>query len=148
MRNCDLVGDFDQAVELYRKETNKYLCNCIPGLNSSGDFVEWLLSERPKKSQKQIDVQLLKDIKNYLEFQAGIGEVYGTLGHLIGGVLSHSVLYNDPHDHALDENGKEKKCTLSDENYRQIMEVYRELKEMVKRGKDAKLVEKLSDLIT
>ncbi len=40
-------------------------------------------------------VVLLEEIKDYLEY-IGCGDMYGVLGHDVGGVLSHSVLHNDP----------------------------------------------------
>ena len=40
-------------------------------------------------------VVLLEEVKDYLEY-IGCGDIYGVLGHDAGGVLSQSVLHNDP----------------------------------------------------
>lgn len=40
-------------------------------------------------------VVLLEEVKDFLEY-IGCGDIYGALGHDAGGILSHSVLHNDP----------------------------------------------------
>ena len=56
-------------------------------------------------------VVLLEEVKDYLEY-IGCGETYGVFGHDAGGILSHSVLHNDPSCHELDSHGNVVTCQL------------------------------------
>ena len=60
-RNCDRfnrgnkVLNFKDAVTAFEKETGKVLYNCQPGYNSSGDFVQWLLSSATTQTNEKSD---------------------------------------------------------------------------------------------
>jgi len=58
-------------------------------------------------------IKLIDDLHSYLECSIGIGSIYGTLGHDVGGVLSHSILHNDPYCHELNADGSYKTCQLN-----------------------------------
>lgn len=45
---------------------------------------------------KEYAIVFLEELKDFLTLDIGVGEIFGTLGHDAGGVLSHEVLCNDP----------------------------------------------------
>ena len=71
-------------------------------------------------------VLLLEEVKDYLEY-IGCGDIYGVLGHDAGGVLSHSVLHNDPHCQSFDANGNPMTCQLKGSDKQNVTDVYNDL---------------------
>lgn len=96
----------------------------------------------------QDTLKFLEELKSFLEYEVGIGEIYGVLGHDSGGVLSHAVLCNDPHCYACKPDGTKIETTLNAEDYEKVSKVYDDLVNIIKKGRDKKFVEKLEKLIT
>ena len=71
-------------------------------------------------------VVLLEEVKDFLEY-IGCGDIYGVLGHDAGGILSHSVLHNDPCCHELDGHGNVVTCQLQPSDKRDVTDVYNDL---------------------
>lgn len=91
-------------------------------------------------------VVLLEEVKDYLEY-IGCGEIYGVLGHDAGGVLSHSVLHNDPHCKELDAQGNVVTCQLQRRDKQNITDVYNDLNEVIDRGQNKEFVNRLDAAI-
>ena len=91
-------------------------------------------------------VLLLEEVKDYLEY-LGCGDTYGVLGHDAGGVLSHSVLHNDPHCQSFDANGNQMTCQLKGSDKANVTAVYNDLNEVIDRGQNQEFVDRLSDAI-
>ena len=87
-------------------------------------------------------VVLLEEVKDYLEY-IGCGETYGVLGHDVGGVLSHSVLHNDPHCQSFDANGNLMTCQLKGSDKQNITNVYNDLNEVIDRGQNQEFINRL-----
>lgn len=87
-------------------------------------------------------VVLLEEVKDYLEY-IGCGETYGVLGHDAGGLLSHSVLHNDPHCRELDAQGNVVTCQLQSGDKQNITDVYNDLNEVIDRGQNQEFVDRL-----
>ena len=91
-------------------------------------------------------VVLLEEVKDYLEY-IGCGDIYGVLGHDAGGVLSHSVLHNDPSCQVLDTQGNVVTCQLNGSDKANVTAVYNDLNEVIDRGQNQEFVDRLSDAI-
>ena len=91
-------------------------------------------------------VVLLEEVKDFLEY-IGCGDIYGALGHDAGGILSHSVLHNDPQCWELDENGNRVTCQLNPSDKRNVTDVYNDLNRVLDRGQSQEFVERLGDAI-
>ena len=91
-------------------------------------------------------VVLLEEVKDYLEY-IGCGDIYGALGHDAGGILSHSVLHNDPQCWELDENGNRVTCQLNPRDKRNVTDVYNDLNNVIDKGQSQEFVERLGDAI-
>ena len=77
-------------------------------------------------------VVLLEEVKDFLQ-DIGCGDIYGTLGHDASGVLSHSVLHNDPQCQELDAQGDVVTCQLQSRDKQNITDVYDDLNEVIDR---------------
>ena len=91
-------------------------------------------------------VVLLEEVKDFLR-DIGCGDIYGTLGHDAGGVLSHSVLHNDPQCWELDENGNRVTCQLNPRDKRNVTDVYNDLNNVIDKGQSQEFVERLDAAI-
>ena len=91
-------------------------------------------------------VVLLEEVKDFLR-DIGCGEIYGTLGHDAGGILSHSVLHNDPQCWELDENGNRVTCQLNPRDKRNVTDVYNDLNNVIDKGQSQEFVDRLGDAI-
>ena len=91
-------------------------------------------------------VVLLEEVKDFLE-SIGCGEIYGTLGHDAGGILSHSVLHNDPSCQELDQDGNVVQCKLEPDDKRDVTDVYNDLNNVIDRGQSREFVDRLGDAI-
>ena len=91
-------------------------------------------------------VVLLEEVKDFLR-DIGCGDIYGTLGHDAGGVLSHSVLHNDPQCWELDENGNRVTCQLNPRDKRNVTDVYNDLNNVIDKGQSQEFVDRLGDAI-
>ncbi len=91
-------------------------------------------------------VVLLEEVKDFLEY-IGCGDIYGALGHDAGGILSHSVLHNDPQCWELDENGNRVTCQLNPRDKRNVTDVYNDLNNVIDKGQSQEFVERLGDAI-
>ena len=78
-------------------------------------------------------VVLLEEVKDFLR-DIGCGDIYGTLGHDAGGVLSHDVLFNDPHCQSFDQDGKLMTCQLNPRDKRNVTDVYNDLNNVIDKG--------------
>ena len=87
-------------------------------------------------------VVLLEEVKDFLEY-IGCGDIYDALGHDAGGILSHSVLHNDPQCLELDENGNRVTCQLNPRDKRNVTDVYNDLNNVI----DKEFVERLGSAI-
>lgn len=97
--------------------------------------------------KKEETIKLLEEVVDFLTMQIGIGDRYGDLGHVTGGVLSHGLLNNDPHCYSVNDDGIKKESTLNPEDYVQVEYVWHELEHIIKKGTDMKFVERLNCLI-
>lgn len=91
-------------------------------------------------------VVLLEEVKDFLEY-IGCGDIYGALGHDAGGILSHSVLHNDPQCWELDENGNRVTCQLNPRDKRNVTDVYNDLNNVIDKGHSQEFVERLGSAI-
>ena len=91
-------------------------------------------------------VVLLEEVKDFLEY-IGCGDIYGALGHDAGGILSHSVLHNDPQCWELDENGNRVTCQLNPRDKRNVTDVYNDLNNVIDKGQSQEFVERLDAAI-
>ena len=91
-------------------------------------------------------VVLLEEVKDFLEY-IGCGDIYGALGHDAGGILSHSVLHNDPQCWELDENGNRVTCQLNPRDKRNVTDVYNDLNNVIDKGQSQEFVDRLGDAI-
>ena len=91
-------------------------------------------------------VVLLEEVKDFL-VSVGCGDIYGTLGHAAGGVLSHSVLHNDPCCQELDQDGNVVTCQLNPRDKQNVTDVYNDLNEVIDKGQSKEFVERLDDAI-
>ena len=91
-------------------------------------------------------VVLLEEVKDFLEY-IGCGDIYGALGHDAGGILSHSVLHNDPQCWELDENGNRVTCQLNPRDKRNVTDVYNDLNNVIDKGQSQEFVERLGTAI-
>ena len=91
-------------------------------------------------------VVLLEEVKDYLEY-IGCGDMYGVLGHDAGGVLSHSVLHNDPSCQSFDANGNLMTCQLKGSDKQNVTNVYNDLNEVIDKGQNQEFVERIDDAI-
>lgn len=92
-------------------------------------------------------VVLLEEVKDFLEY-IGCGDIYGALGHDAGGILSHSVLHNDPQCWELDENGNRVTCQLNPGDKRNVTDVYNDLNNVIDKGQSQEFVERLGAAIS
>lgn len=91
-------------------------------------------------------VVLLAEVKDFLEY-IGCGDIYGALGHDAGGILSHSVLHNDPCCHELDAQGNVVTCQLNPSDKRNVTDVYNDLNNVIDKGQSQEFVTRLDDAI-
>ena len=91
-------------------------------------------------------VVLLEEVKDYLEY-IGCGDIYGVLGHDAGGVLSHSVLHNDPDCQTFDADGNQVTCQLKGSDKANVTAVYNDLNEVIDRGQNQEFVDRIDDAI-
>lgn len=91
-------------------------------------------------------VVLLEEVKDFLEY-IGCGDIYGALGHDAGGILSHSVLHNDPQCQSFDANGNLMTCQLKGSDKRNVTDVYNDLNNVIDKGQSQEFVERLDDAI-
>lgn len=91
-------------------------------------------------------VVLLEEVKDFLR-DIGCGDIYGTLGHDAGGVLSHDVLFNDPHCKSFDQDGKLMTCQLNPKDKRNITNIYDDLNHIIDKGQSQEFVDRLGDAI-
>ena len=90
----------------------------------------------------------MEELKDFLVFDIGIGDLFGKLGHDSGGVLSHQVLHNDPCCTAFDKNGFEMTCNLNGMDYKNVETVWKDLVGIIHKGRDEnQFVQKIDDLI-
>lgn len=97
---------------------------------------------------KEQAIVFLEELKDFLRLDIGVGEIFGTLGHDAGGVLSHEVLCNDPCCTVYDENGKEITCNLKGRDLKNVEQVWCDLVNIIHKGRDEnQFVQKIDDLI-
>jgi hypothetical protein len=95
---------------------------------------------------KQRIILTLEELKDFLR-DIGCGDIYGTLGHDSGGILSHAVLHNDPCCHEIDSDGNMVTCQLNPRDKLNVSKVYDDIRGIIDRGRENCFIQKIDEIV-